>query len=154
MFSLDDPNQVGAPGSTLVYHGTILNPSQDDIIINIISLKFDSSIPESWYRIDLAEDFLDTLGIIPPSGYSGDVFFVQWLNSASVGVTGEGRIELIAIELIASAPANPPSLAYDFSAGTVIAPVPEPASLFQLLLGSISVTLFRWGFLRRRSIQA
>ena len=129
--SLAQPDQTGAPGSTLVYSGTITNTSGSDLTLDAAQLTFTTSVPTALYSKDYSDDFLSTLGIIPSSGYTGALFEITWGASVLPGSTGSGLFALTA------GSADPTSQLVDFSASVPVPAVPEPAAMFLSSAGGI-----------------
>ena len=130
-FELSNPARSGMPGQILTYNGVITNATGSDLTLIAASLDFDSSVPSSIFEYDFTDDFLNTNGIIPISGYSGSIFYFKWLASAPVGTTGAGTVELLADN-----PADPVSIPITFQASVVPASlVPEPTTQIAWLLG-------------------
>ena len=129
--TLDEAAKTGPRGSLLTYIGNIANLTGADLLINVANLDFNATTPATNYSFDLAAEFLDTLGIIPASGYSGPLFFVRWASSAPVGTTGSG-----VFELTIDVPGDPAVLSVAFS-GNVSkgADVPSPGVLGLLIAG-------------------
>ena len=74
-------------------------------------IAFVTNAPSSSYLRDYSDEFLNTLGIIPLTGYAGPLFVISWLGSAPSGASGDGRFELTT-----ASPATPESLAAGFTA--------------------------------------
>ena len=132
--SLDSPDQSGPPGSTLFYSGSITNTTGTDLFLDLADIAFVTNAPSSSYLRDYSDEFLNTLGIIPLTGYTGPMFVISWLGSAPSGASGDGRFELTA-----ASPATPESLAAGFTASVIGAPtpdVPEPMVGALVMLGA------------------
>jgi hypothetical protein len=134
--TLDNPSQSGPAGSALVFSGTITNSTGSDLLLNTAFIDFTATGP---FAKDYEVNFLSTLGIIPPSGYSGPLFHIQWLPGALPGDSGSGSFQLTA-----SAPISPSLISASFETA-VSAATPEPSTLALVL---VSVALF---FVSRRS---
>lgn len=119
-FTLTNPELSALPGSRLTYNGVLTNNTGSDFLLNDATIDFITSAPASSYNFGLTDAFLDTLGVIPTTGYTGSIFFVEWLASAPVGATGTGTIELSA-----EAPADPSSLSQSFSAAAGLCQKPD-----------------------------
>jgi len=143
-FTLTDPTQSAVPGSTSVYDGTITNFTGGDLILDTTNLSFVTAAPASTYTYDFVDGFVNTLGVIPTSGYSGPIFSIQWLPSAPVGATGVG-----AVDLVAEAPANPSSLNQSFS--STVQPVPEASSYTIMTLGLLLIAV---QVVRRKAVRS
>jgi hypothetical protein len=143
--SISNPNQSGPPGSTLVFDGVITNNTGGDLIFDTVKIPFATSVSPSSFVKDFSDGFLSTLGIIPASGYSGPLFFIQWLNSAPMGAVGTGSFVLTA-----ESPANPLSEAPSFAvAVSTVSSTPElPSSHFVAL--SLALLALSRVFLPRR----
>jgi len=134
--SLTNPNQGGPPGTLLVFNGVISNTTGSELVLDAATLGFDILTDPSYYILDLDPAFIDTLGIIPTSGYHGPLFFIQWSLLAPLGATGAGTFE------VGAALADPVSRTVEFSASvgpTGAVPVPEPASLILMAIGAVSI---------------
>lgn len=132
--ALDTPFLSGAAGETLVFTAMISNDTGAELLLDLGTIVFEP-VPSAPFVAQFADEFLLTLGIIPISGYSGPLFFIQWGAGVLPGTTGTGRVELSAF-----APASPLSLAPDFSAAVAGAgAVPEPATITLIAIGLLAV---------------
>ena len=136
--SLSEADRTGPAGSILTYSGTIGNTTGSDLFIDASTLDFTASAPSSDYNFDLAPKFLDTLGIIGIGGYSGPLFFVEWLNTVVPGTTGLGSFELT----VAST-GDPAVLSVAFSGTVTASVVPTPGSLPLLFVGFMGIVCLR-----------
>jgi len=140
--TLTNASQSGQAGSTVFFNGAITNGTGGDLFIDTASLDFNANAPASSYEFDLDPRFVDTLGIIPTSGYVGPLFFVQWLPTAPIGTTGDGTFEVDV-----AGPGDPTSRSVTFSA-QVVAPnaaVPQPMTLLLVMAPVIAVAAARIG---------
>jgi hypothetical protein len=146
--TLTEPQQAGPPGTTLVYNGVITNFTGEEIVLGIIAVGFSANPPPaSTYVIDFTDEFLDTLGIIPASGYNGSILFVEWLAAAPVGLTSTAMVLLWTED----APDAEP-LSAEFSARVApLAPVPESGTALFVIAGLL-VAAGRISFARRRAV--
>ena len=132
-FSLTNPNQSAPPGSLLVFNSVISNSTGADLFIDTSTLGFVLPADMSSYSFDYDPAFLDTLGIIPTTGYAGPLFFIQFALTAPVGAAGMGSVEL------GMAPtANPASRSAAFTASVApipTPPVPEPGIVTLIVIG-------------------
>ena len=129
--SLSNPNQSGPPGSFLIFDSSITNSGPGDLTLDLATLDFLANTDPSFYTFEFAPAFLDTLGIIPTSGYSGPLFIIQWLPAAPVGTIGNGLVELTA-----ALPGDPATRSVEFRASVApSASVPEPGTLMLLAMG-------------------
>lgn len=133
--TLDEADRSGSSASLLTFTGTITNDTGGDLLIDAATLDFTASVPSTDYTFDLAPEFLDTLGIIPTTGYSGPLFFVDWIGTVPRGTAGSGTFQLTV-----DIPGAPPMLAVNFSALVTATPVSAPSGLELTLIG-ISVLL-------------
>jgi hypothetical protein len=122
--ALDKLSQTGPAGSTLVFSGTITNSTGADLFLDTAFIDFTANGP---FAKDYDDNFLSLLGIIPPGGYSGPLFFIQWLPGAVPGDSGTGTFELTAV-----APISPSVASVDFSAA--VSTVPEPTTFVLITL--------------------
>jgi hypothetical protein len=129
-FTLTNADQSGGPGSALIYDGTITNSTGSDLILDTAKINFETSVQSGFYVKDFSDNFLATLGIIPTSGYSGPIFFIQWNPSVTAGARGTGSLALTA-----ETPASPVSYAPAFSAEVSATTVPEPETWSYVLAG-------------------
>jgi len=93
---LSDANQPAVTNGAVIYHGSIVNDTGADIILNGLDLYFTMAAPNGAFTYGLAPEFLNTGGLIPPGGYNGPLFVVNWSNSPTVGAIGNGEFSLTA----------------------------------------------------------
>lgn len=141
--SLANPDQLsqGISGETLTYIGTINNQTGTDLFLNADALNFTANVPNTAYMVKFSDDYLNLLGDVPTTGFTGSLFTVTWLSPVLAGTFGAGTVEMFV-----DPPASPASLAATFSVSVSAASVPEPGSV-ALLLG---MSLTGAAFLRRR----
>ncbi len=128
--TLDEADLSGGNASLLTFTGTITNDTGGDLLIDAATLDFTASVPASDYTFDLSPEFLDTLGIVPITGYSGPLFFVDWIGAVPPGTTGSGTFELTV-----ALPGDPSSLSVNFSALVTATPASAPGGLELTLIG-------------------
>jgi hypothetical protein len=120
--ALVGPDKTQSPGSFVLFQGSISNGTGADLFIDTAALDLDLQTPAGSYDFALADEFLNTLGIIPTSGYQGPLFFVELFADAATGVTGHGVLELTVLS-----PGDPVSRSLEFSIAVVpVATVAEP----------------------------
>lgn len=94
--SLATPAQIGAPGSTTTYSGTISNTSGSDLAIDA-NIGFTASPATQGFTVSFASAFLALNLVVPASGYTGPIFDVTWDSDVPSGTTGAGALELNAV---------------------------------------------------------
>jgi hypothetical protein len=131
--SLDEPRQRGPSDARLTYSGRIANKTSTDLFLEhiLVSVTADADI-----RTDFTDDFLSMLSVIPVGGYTGTLFYIEWLDGARVGSRGTGTFEIGA-----AAPGFPVVITVDFEAE--IADIPESNTIVLLLSGAASMVLAR-----------
>lgn len=127
-FNLTNSEQIGLPGSELVFNGMITNSTGSDLFLTSIGVDFTPDAPSSAYTYDFTDEFLNTSGIIPSSGYNGSVFYVRWDASVPLNTVGDGSVTLFA-----DIPAQPESISMAFRASVV----PAPSAVATFLIGTI-----------------
>ncbi len=137
--TLDTPTQQGAAGTVLVYSGTVSNNAGLELLLSTGVVVFDRPSVGGviW---DFTDEFLNTLGIIEPTGYSGPLFLISLPANAQPGAVISGRLELTAFP-----PASPLTLDSTFRASVPTGSVPEPASGLLVAL-AVLITVSRWKF--------
>lgn len=134
--TLDHPSQSGPRGSTLVFSGTITNSTGADLFLDTASIDFKANGP---FAKDYEDSFLGLLGIIPQGGYSGPLFYIQWLPGAVPGDSGVGSFQLTAL-----APISPSLVSANFQAA--VSSVPEPSTLALVALPAVLLFVSRRSF--------
>lgn len=94
--SLATPAQIGAPGSTTTYSGTITNSSGSSLAIDA-NIGFTASPATQGFTVSFASAFLALNLVVPASGYTGPIFDVTWDSDVPSGTTGAGALELNAV---------------------------------------------------------
>jgi len=134
--TLESADQSGAPGSTLVYSGTIANNTGTDIILDLANVSFHSG-DTSAFSVGLSDAFLSTAGDIPFDGFSGPLFFVDVLAAASAGSAAQGSLDFTA-----EGPASPDILSTAFGAAVITSSgTPEPGTLGLVFAGVLAGTI-------------
>lgn len=151
-FELSAPDQIGLPGTMLVYNGFLSNNTGSPLSLTGLTLDPPAGSSTSNYTIDFAPEFLgalqDTGFAIPTTGYTGPIFDVNLAPAAALGTIVEGSATL-SVDI----PGDPDSILQPFTA-TAALPVPEASTIisFGLLLalglGATAVSV------RRRKAQS
>jgi hypothetical protein len=143
LISLDDPNQTGSPGDTLVFTGVLSNGDPDTVFLNSDSLNlvgssflindlFFSSVPVSLDAGQSSQDF-DLFEITvfnpftdPPGLFMGSYGIIGGSNSDAQVLLGSASFSITEVSSVAQ--------------------TPEPSSLF---LFAIGLTVLRRSHQRR-----
>lgn len=94
--SLATPAQIGAPGSTVTYNGTITNSSGSSLAIDA-NIGFTASPATQGFTVSFSSAFLALNLAVPTSGYTGPIFDVTWDSDVPSGTTGAGTLEMNAV---------------------------------------------------------
>jgi hypothetical protein len=150
--TLDQPVQSGAPGSSLVYTGTITNPVGPDLFINGLAFLINGSVSlsgeSSEFQWGLSDALFNTGGNIP-NGFTGLFFFVDVLAGTRPGSFVDGEF-IIDTELVGGGPGGvietPGQVILTFEAtvsGSSIAPEPTYLALVVSGIGIGAAVLTR-----------
>ena len=103
---ISDADQPASTNGTVVYHGSIINNTGEDIVLSVLDLSFSMAAAPGAYVYTLAPEFLSTGGLIPASGYTGPLLVVTWSDAPDAGSFGSGSLALTAETNLNLAPIN------------------------------------------------
>lgn len=137
-FTLTNPVQSGAPGTTLIFSGTLTNPNATTEFINGDSV----SAPTPPLNVDDTAFFMNVPISLDPNGSVGPVelFDVMIDPGATPGTTFD--LNLFAITGGSTSTSGDILASEQFTVNVVSATTPEPASIL-LLASGLAMSLLR-----------
>ena len=136
---LQNPEQLGAPGSSVVYDGTLTNTGSSPLFLNSDTLTLNASpdfTPTDLFFVNVPPELAATGGA--GDSFTGALFSIAISASAPLDEIASGSLEILGgSDPNALGTLTPSPVAFSLTVQSQVAAVPEPSSL-----GLMIVVLF------------